>query len=65
MWVVKSGEGRWTVEEAAKREVSAPVITLSLLNRFRSRETDAFSDKVVAALCREFGGHAVVAAKRK
>ena len=64
-YVEDSGEGRWTVEAAIESGVSAPVITLSLLNRFRSRETDAFSDKVVAALRREFGGHAVIAAKKK
>ncbi|MCJ7594462.1 MAG: 6-phosphogluconate dehydrogenase, partial [Desulfobacterales bacterium] len=64
-YVEDSGEGRWTVEEAIERGVSAPVITLSLLNRFRSRETDAFSDKVVAALRREFGGHAVVDANKE
>ena len=64
-YVEDSGEGRWTVEAAIESGVSAPVITLSLLNRFRSREIDAFSDKVVAALRREFGGHAVIAAKKK
>ncbi len=57
--VEDSGEGRWTVNQAIETGVSAPVITLSLMNRFRSRDRDAFSDKVVATLRREFGGHAV------
>jgi 6-phosphogluconate dehydrogenase len=55
-----SGEGRWTVDQAIEAGVSAPVITLSLMNRFRSRDKDPFSDRMVAALRREFGGHAVV-----
>jgi 6-phosphogluconate dehydrogenase len=55
-----SGEGRWTVNQAIETGVSAPVITLSLMSRFRSRDNDSFSDRVVAALRREFGGHAVV-----
>ena len=58
-YVEDSGEGRWTVHQAVETGVSAPVITLSLMNRFRSREKDTFSDRVVAALRREFGGHAV------
>ena len=57
-----SGEGRWTVQQAVDTGVSAPVIALSLMQRFRSKENNAFSDKVVAALRREFGGHAVVKA---
>lgn len=63
--VEDSGEGRWTVQQAVETGVSAPVISLSLFQRFRSREEDAFSDKVLAALRREFGGHAVVSAKEK
>jgi 6-phosphogluconate dehydrogenase len=61
--VADSGEGRWTVEQAIEIGVSAPVIALSLMRRFRSQKKDNFSDKVVAALRREFGGHAVVSAK--
>lgn len=64
-YVEDSGEGRWTVQQAIESGVSAPVISLSLFQRFRSREEDAFSDKVLAALRREFGGHAVVSAKEK
>jgi len=58
-FVDDSGEGRWTVAEALERNVSAPVLTLSLLERLRSREKESFSAKVVAALRNEFGGHAI------
>jgi 6-phosphogluconate dehydrogenase len=64
-YVKESGEGRWTVEQAVEAGVSAPVITLSLMQRFRSQEKDLFSDKVVAALRKQFGGHAVVQAGKK
>ena len=59
-WVADSGEGRWTVAEAIDLDVPAPIITLSLIQRFRSRrEPDSFTDRVLAALRNEFGGHAV------
>jgi 6-phosphogluconate dehydrogenase len=58
-YVEDSGEGRWTVKEAIDLDVPAPVITLSLLTRFRSRQSDSFGAKVIAALRNEFGGHAV------
>jgi 6-phosphogluconate dehydrogenase len=58
-WVADSGEGRWTVQEAIDRDVPAPVITLSLQTRFRSRQEDSYGAKVLAALRNEFGGHAV------
>jgi 6-phosphogluconate dehydrogenase len=58
-YVEDSGEGRWTVEEALRLNVPAPVITMSLLARFRSRQTESFGAKLIAALRREFGGHAV------
>ena len=58
-YVEDSGEGRWTVQEAIDLDVPAPVITLSLLARFRSRQADSFGAKVIAALRNEFGGHAV------
>jgi len=59
-WVADSGEGRWTVAEAIEHDVPAPIITLSLLQRLRSRrDPDSFSDRVLAALRNEFGGHAV------
>jgi 6-phosphogluconate dehydrogenase len=60
-YVEDSGEGRWTVQEAIDLDVPAPVITLSLLTRFRSRQSDSFGAKVIAALRNEFGGHAVKA----
>jgi 6-phosphogluconate dehydrogenase len=59
-WVADSGEGRWTVAEAIEHDVPAPIITLSLLQRFRSRrDPDSFTDRVLAALRNEFGGHVV------
>jgi 6-phosphogluconate dehydrogenase len=58
-YVDDSGEGRWTVQEAIDLDVPAPVITLSLLTRFRSRQSESFGAKVIAALRNEFGGHAV------
>ncbi|MEO7773703.1 MAG: phosphogluconate dehydrogenase (NAD(+)-dependent, decarboxylating) [Steroidobacteraceae bacterium] len=58
-FVADSGEGRWTVNEAIELEVSAPVITLSLLERLRSRDGDSFSDKLLSAMRNEFGGHPI------
>jgi 6-phosphogluconate dehydrogenase len=58
-YVEDSGEGRWAVEEAMRLNVPAPVITLSLFARFRSRQQESFGAKVIAALRHEFGGHAV------
>jgi len=58
-YVSDSGEGRWTVAEAIELDVSAPVITLSLLERLRSREDDSFADKLLAAMRAQFGGHAI------
>ena len=58
-FVADSGEGRWTVQEAIDLDVPAPVITLSLLMRLRSRQDDSYGGKVIAALRNEFGGHAV------
>jgi 6-phosphogluconate dehydrogenase len=54
-----SGEGKWTVEAVLEMGVPTPVITMSLLMRYRSQVEDTFSGKVVAALRNEFGGHAV------
>lgn len=64
-YVEDSGEGRWTVQQAVETGISAPVITLSLMRRFSSRNDNAFSDRVLAALRREFGGHEVVKAEKK
>ena len=58
-YVEDSGEGRWTVLEAVERGVPLPVISLSLLSRFRSQQDESFGAKVIAALRREFGGHTV------
>ncbi len=58
-YVQDSGEGRWTIQEAIDRGVPAPVITLSLISRLRSRQADSFRDRLLAALRAEFGGHAV------
>ena len=58
-YVEDSGEGRWTVQQAVESGVAAPVITLSLFNRFQSREENSFRDRILAALRQEFGGHAV------
>jgi 6-phosphogluconate dehydrogenase len=61
-WVEDSGEGRWTVEEAIREAVPAPVIYLSLALRQRSRQDQSYAAKVNAALRKQFGGHAVRAA---
>jgi len=61
-YVDDSGEGRWTVEQAINSGVAAPVIALSLFARFQSRDDNSFGNRVLAALRREFGGHAVKAA---
>jgi 6-phosphogluconate dehydrogenase len=58
-YVADSGEGRWTVAEAIELGVPAVVITQSLLERLRSRDADSFSDKLLAAMRNQFGGHAI------
>ncbi len=58
-YVVDSGEGRWTVAEAIDLDVPAPVITLSLIERLRSRDNESFSDKLLSAMRNEFGGHEI------
>jgi 6-phosphogluconate dehydrogenase len=58
-WVEDSGEGRWTVQAAIDQDVPAPIITLSLQTRFRSRQAESYGAKVLAALRNQFGGHAV------
>jgi 6-phosphogluconate dehydrogenase len=58
-YVEDSGEGRWTVAEAIDLDVPAPVITLSLQMRFRSRQEDTYTGKLISALRNEFGGHAI------
>ena len=58
-YVADSGEGRWTVFEAIDLNVSAPVITESLIRRIRSREENNFTDRMLAIMRNAFGGHAV------
>lgn len=57
--VPDSGEGRWTVAEAIALDVAAPVITQSLIERLRSRDDDAYADKLLSAMRNAFGGHAM------
>src|SRR5256714_14796700 len=58
-YVDDSGEGRWTLQEAIDHAVPAPALAMSLFMRYRSRQEDSFSAKVLAALRNEFGGHPV------
>jgi 6-phosphogluconate dehydrogenase len=57
-YVGDSGEGRWTVAEAIDLDVAAPVITHSLIARLRSRDAESYSDRLLAAMRKQFGGHA-------
>jgi len=58
-WVADSGEGRWTLQEAIDLDVPTPVIAVSLMARLRSRDNESFTDKLLAAMRNEFGGHAI------
>lgn len=58
-YVEDSGEGRWTIQAAIDLDVPAPVITQSLYERFHSRQSESFAAKVLAAMRKGFGGHAV------
>jgi len=58
-FVPDSGEGRWTVAEAIDLDVPAPVITLALVQRLRSRDAESYADRLLSALRKQFGGHAV------
>jgi 6-phosphogluconate dehydrogenase len=58
-YVDDSGEGRWTIQAAIDLDVPAPVITLSLFERFHSRQPESFAAKVLAAMRKGFGGHTV------
>ena len=58
-WVADSGEGRWTVAEAIDLDIPAPIITLSLQQRFMSRQDESYAAKLLAAMRNEFGGHSV------
>ena len=58
-FVADSGEGRWTVAEAIDLDVPAPVITASLIERLRSRDSNSFADRLLSSMRNEFGGHAI------
>ena len=58
-FVSDSGEGRWTVAEAIDLDVPAPVITHSLITRLRSRDEESYTDRLLAAMRNQFGGHAI------
>ena len=58
-WVADSGEGRWTVADAVDLDVPAPIITLSLMMRFVSRQGESYAAKLLAAMRNKFGGHEV------
>lgn len=58
-WVADSGEGRWAVADAMELDVPAPIITLSLLMRFASRQKDSYAAKLLAAMRNKFGGHEI------
>jgi len=58
-YVSDSGEGRWTVAEAIDLDVPAPVITLALIQRLRSRDAESYADRLLAAMRNQFGGHAM------
>jgi 6-phosphogluconate dehydrogenase len=57
--VADSGEGRWTVAEAIDHDIPAPVITLSLMRRFDSRQDESYAAKLLAAMRNQFGGHEI------
>jgi len=63
-YVADSGEGRWTVNEAIDLNVPAPVITQALIERLRSRDTESFADRLLAAMRNEFGGHPITRDER-
>jgi 6-phosphogluconate dehydrogenase len=60
-WVADSGEGRWTVADAVDLDVPTPIITLSLMMRFVSRQRESYAAKLLAAMRNKFGGHEVKA----
>jgi len=58
-YVEDSGEGRWTLLEGIERSVPMPALTASIFTRFRSRQSNTFAERMLAALRNQFGGHAV------
>ncbi len=63
-YVTDSGEGRWTVFEAIDQDLSAPVMTLALLQRLRSREEEGYTEKLLSAMRNKFGGHSIKATQK-
>lgn len=62
-YVTDSGEGRWTVFEAIDQDLAAPVMTLALLQRLRSRDAEGYTERLLSAMRNKFGGHSIKAAK--
>ncbi|MEK6525651.1 MAG: NADP-dependent phosphogluconate dehydrogenase, partial [Nitrospirota bacterium] len=58
-YVQDSGEGRWTILDAIDKDVPVPTLTAALFTRFRSRQQESFAEKLLAAMRKAFGGHAV------
>jgi len=58
-YVQDSGEGRWTIFDAINKDVPVPILTAALFTRFRSRQQESFAEKLLAAMRKAFGGHAV------
>lgn len=58
-YVQDSGEGRWTIVDAIEKAVPVPTLTAALFTRFRSRQEESFAEKLLAAMRKAFGGHAV------
>ncbi len=58
--IPSSGEGKWTIEEMLRLELTAPVITQALLNRYASQDEEKYGEKIVASLRNQFGGHEVI-----
>lgn len=58
-YVQDSGEGRWMLMEALDKDVPVPTLSTALFTRFRSRQDESFSEKMLAALRNAFGGHSV------
>jgi 6-phosphogluconate dehydrogenase len=63
-WVSDSGEGRWTVFESIDLDVPAPVLSLSLMARLRSRDKESYADRLLAAMRNQFGGHEIKTAAK-
>lgn len=62
--VQDSGEGRWMILDAIEKDVPVPTLTAALFTRFRSRQSESFAEKMLAALRNAFGGHGVDRARQ-